>query len=613
MNPRLKPLTAALSIAFLAPSQAAAADYLDPVVVTATRQPVRESQLLSDVTVVERADLEVAGQSTLAEVLSRQPGVQLSVNGSNGATTSLFMRGSNSNQVLVLIDGIRTGSATTGSAAWSRIPVSQIDRIEILRGAASSLYGADAIGGVIQIFTRNGQGPFKLFGEIGGGSYSTFMGNAGFSGSSEGWSYALNVASEYTRGFNSISNPRNSSYNADADGFRQNSVSGKLAYEFVKGHEFGANILHSDGENKYDSGFTRATAARDYRSDQSVASYNAYLRDTFTPYWTSTLRAGQSVDDSRQLEDGRKTSLFKTTQNQYVWQNDFTTGIGNFLVALERLEQNVDGTTAYAVSERTVNSALAGWTGKYEAHHLQANVRIDDNSQFGDKTTGSVAYGYQFTRNWRANVGYGTAFKAPTFNELYFPGFGNPALKPETSHTTEAAVHFETGLHHVSLTAYRNDVDDMIVTVGPVGPNFIFRPENVGKAQIKGATLVYDGRIESFTLMANYDYLDPRNEDTGKLLPRRAKQYGTVAVGQQLSPFEWRAEMQASDYRYDDVANTRKLGGYAIFNLYGAYQLGSGWSVFARINNLFDRDYETAADYATTGLNAFVGLRYTPN
>lgn len=150
------------------------------------------------------------------------------------------------------------------------------------------------------------------------------------------------------------------------------------------------------------------------------------------------------------------------------------------------------------------------------------------------------------------------------------------------------------------------------MTVGPIGPNFIFRPENVGRAQITGATLAYDGRIESFNLMANYDYLDPRNEDTGKLLPRRAKQYGTVAVGQQLAPFEWRVEMQASDYRYDNVANTRKLAGYAIFNLYGAYQLGGGWSAFARINNLFDRDYETAADYATTGLNAFVGLRYTP-
>lgn len=611
MNPRLTPLAAALAVAFLAPAHAQTAS-LDPVVVTATRQPVRESQLLSDVTVIERADIDLAGQSTFTDLLARQPGLQVATNGSNGATTSIFMRGANSNQVLVLIDGMRVGSATSGTAAWSRIPLSQIDRVEILRGPASSLYGSEAIGGVIQIFTRSGEGPARLFGEIGGGSYSTFQANAGFSGAREGWQYALNLATDYTRGFNSIANPRNRAYNADNDGFRQNSLSGRLAYEFVKGHEAGVTVFHSDGENKYDSGFTPRRAALDYRNDQTVSSYSAYLRDAFTSFWTSTVRIGQSIDDSRQLESGARTSTFRTRQNQYVWQNDFSSDFGKFLLAFERLEQNVDGTTAYAVSQRSTNSALAGWTGRYDAHSLQANIRIDDNSQFGGKTTGSAAYGYRFNNNWRANVGYGTAFKAPTFNELYFPAFGNPLLKPEFSRTTEAAIHFESGLQHVSLTAYRSDIDDLIVTVGPLMPGFVYRPENVGQAQIKGATLAYDGQIGSFKLSASYDYLDPRNEDTGKLLPRRTKQYGTAAVGQRIDSFEWRIEMQASDYRYDNVANTTKLPGYAIFNLYGAYNLTSELALFARINNLFDRDYQLAADYATSGVNAFVGLRYSP-
>ena len=612
MNPRLKPLAAAISIALATPAHAQTEANLDPIVVTATRQPVRESQLLSDVTVIERAELQVAGQSTLGEVLSRQPGLQVTTNGGSGTTTSLFMRGANSNQVLVLIDGMRVGSATTGAAAWSRLPLSQIERVEILRGAASSLYGSEAIGGVIQIFTRSGQGPFRPFAEIGGGSYGTFQANGGFSGGTDGWNYALNLARDQTRGFSSISNPRNPSFNPDNDGFEQNSLSGQLAYEFAKGHEVGARILYSDGKNDYDSGFTKVAAARDYRNDQKVTTYNAYLKDAFTSSWTSTLRAGQSIDDSQQFEDARRTSVFKTTLNQYTWQNDFTTGFGNFLLAFERLEQNIDGTTKYAVTERSVNSALGGWTGSFEAHHLQANIRIDDNSQYGDKTTGSAAYGYQFNSNWRANVRYGTAFKAPTFNELYFPGFGNPQLKPESSNTVEGSVHFDRGQHHASITLYRSNVDDLIVTVGPIMPGFIFRPENVGKALIKGATLAYDGRVQDFIVSANYDYLDPRNEDTGKLLPRRAKQYGTIAVGQQLEPFEWRAEMQASDYRYDNVANTTKLAGYAIFNLYGAYRFAPDWSLFARINNLFDRDYATVADYATPGVNAFLGLRYSP-
>jgi vitamin B12 transporter len=263
---------------------------------------------------------------------------------------------------------------------------------------------------------------------------------------------------------------------------------------------------------------------------------------------------------------------------------------------------------------------LLGWRGKFGANSFQANVRNDNNSQFGDKTTGSVAYGYQLTPMWRTNIGYGTAFKAPTFNDLYYPftsygiygSFqGNPNLKPETSRNAEAAVHWESVQQHVSLTVYQNSIDDLISYVtDPV--TFDSTMINVAKAQIKGATLAYNGRVGSFNLGGSYDYLDPRDEDTGKLLPRRAKQYGTLSLGQQDGRYEWRVEMQASDYRYDDASNTNKVSGFALFNVYGAYKIGGNWSAFARINNLFDRNYQLVTDYATPGLNAFAGLRYAP-
>ena len=612
MHPRLTPLAAALSFAFLAPAHAQPDPSLDPIVVTATRQPTRSSELLSDVTVVERKEIDEAGQSTLIEILARQPGLQSATNGAPGAVSSLFVRGTNSNQMVLLIDGIRVSSATTGSPAWSRIPTSQIERIEILRGPASSLYGADAVGGVIQVFTRRGSEGFNAFADVGAGSFDTYRGSAGFTGGSDGWRYALNAATDYSKGFNSTRNPgpRNFNYNADRDGFRQNSITGNLAYTFAKGHEAGVNVFYSDGRNDYDNGPTS-----DPRSDQVVSSYSAYLSDAFTSNWTSTLRAGRSTDDAEDFDmsSGRRLSAFKTSQNQYVWQNDIATGYGNFLAALERLEQDVDSTTAYTVDSRSINSALAGWRAQFAAHRLQANVRVDDNSQFGDKTTGSVAYGYQFSPAWRAHLGYGTAFKAPTFNDLYFPlsfGFrGNPNLKPESSRNAEAAVHWEQGLQHVSLTVYRNDVEDLI-TFATIPGTFDSTMVNISSALLKGATLAYDGRIGDFVLGASYDYLDPTNEDTGKLLPRRAKQYGTLALGQQAGPFEWRAEMQASDYRYDNVANTTRVAGYAIFNLYGSYRFARDWSAYARINNLFDRDYQLVTDYATAGVNAFVGVRY---
>jgi vitamin B12 transporter len=610
MYPRLKPLAALLPLVFATPSQADTpllVASLDPVMVTATRQAMRSSELLSDVTVVEPEELKQAGNSTLGDILSRQPGIEFANSGSNGATGSVFMRGTSAGHTLVLIDGMRVGSASLGQmSSWSRIPASQVERIEILRGPASSLYGSDAIGGVIQIFTRTGKGPFQVNAEAGVGSYSTSTVAAGFSGSQNDWRYSLNASAYRTDGFNSIKNPRNNAYNKDRDSFENQSLSGSLGYALAKGHEVGANFFYSDGESMYDSGTTRAAAARDYRNLLAVSNFSSYLKNAFTGNWTSTLRVGRSTDDSKNTTNGVQNSLFRTDQEQYAWQNDIRTGVGNFLLGIERLDQSVTGTGNFRVTERTIDSALVGWNGNYLAHRLQANLRYDNNSQFGDKTTGSIAYGYRLNSNWRANVGYGTAFKAPSFNDLYFPltfGFqGNPNLLPESSRNREAALHYEAGLHHVSLTWFLNQVDNLI--------SWGTSPVNIGKARIEGATLAYEGQVGSFDLMANYNYLDPRDTATGRQLARRATNYGMAAIGQHLGPWEWRIEQQASDRRFDKDDNLRKLGGYGLTNLYGAYNFGGNWSVFARVNNLFDRDYEVVADFATPGTNAFVGVRY---
>ncbi|MDP3440669.1 MAG: TonB-dependent receptor [Azonexus sp.] len=620
MYPRLKPLAAILSLIFVTPLQAETPTFLaslDPVMVTATRQSMRTSELLSDVSVIESEELAQAAQSTLGDILGRQPGVEFYTSGSNGATGSVFMRGTSSGHTLVLIDGVRAGSATLGQmSSWSRLPVSQIERIEILRGPASSLYGSDAIGGVIQIFTRRGDGPFKPFFEGGVGSYDTSSATGGFSGGQNGWRYALNASVYETRGFNGIKNPKNTAYNEDRDGFKNKSISGNLAYSFAPGHEAGMSVFHSDGENKYDGGFSKTSAARDYRNQLAVSNVSTYLKNALTRDWTSTLRLGQSIDDAENTTDGIRNSLFRTEQNLYSWQNDIKTGFGTFLLGVERLDQRVSGTGNYAAEQRTIDSVLAGWNGNYQAHRLQANFRYDDNSQFGGKTTGSIAYGYRFNPNWRANIGYGTAFKAPSFNDLYYPltygSYGNPNLLPESSRSREAAIHYESGLHHVSLTWFSNDVKNLISWVETPPGSYAYTPSNIGNAQIKGATLAYDGQLSNFNLQANYNYLDPRDSDTGHQLARRAKHFGAASLGQQLGPWEWRAEIVASDSRFDSNANTRKMAGYAVTNLYGAYRFSGDWSVFARVNNLFDRDYELAADFATPGLNAFLGVRYAP-
>ncbi|MEN3371481.1 TonB-dependent receptor [Dechloromonas sp. ZS-1] len=603
---RPTPIATLLSLAFVQVASAEAPS-LNTVQVTATRQAMRANEVLADISVIEREEIEQAGSSTLTELLSRQPGIEMTSSGSYGATSSILMRGTSKGHTLVLVDGIRVGSASSGEmAAWSRLPLNQIDRIEILRGPASSLYGSDAIGGVIQIFTRRGNGPIKFNAEVGAGTYDTQTESFGFSGGQDGWHYAANVGHSQTRGFNSTT-PRSGGYNRDRDSFSNTNFSGSLGYTFAKGHEAGASYYFSDGDSGYDSS-TDKTAI--WRNQLAISTLSTYLKNAITQNWTSTLRLGQSVDETRAMKNGALDSLFKTVQRQYTWQHDFKLPVGNALFALERLDQSVTGTGKYPIEERTIDSLLLGWNGQIGGHHLQVNARNDNSSQFGDKTTGAIAYGYQLTQHWRANAGLGTAFKAPSFSDLYYPltsgRQGNPNLKPESSINQEAAIQYDNGRHRASLTLFQNRVADLISWSG------LNTPINIGEAKIQGATLSYEGKIADYDLSASYSHVDPRDRAMHRLLARRAQNYGSASIGKQLGAWEWRLELQAQGQRFDTDANTRKLAGYALTNVYAAYRFERDWSVFARVNNMFDRNYETAADFTTPGLNAFIGVRYAP-
>ena len=607
MYPHFKHSLLLIGTALALPASAGDTAQLDNLVVTATRQAMRASEILTDVSTIERSDIEAAGHSTLEDILARQPGLEITANGSPGAASNLLIRGSNSSHVLLLIDGVRMGSATSGNISWSRIPASQIERIEIVRGPASSLYGSDAIGGVVQIFTRRGDTPLQLAAEAGTGSYGTQTYSGNISGSNGGWRYALNLSHNKTDGFNS--RPWTATANPDRDGFRNDAVSGQLGYEFAKGHELSLGFFQSEAENQYDGTGILA----DWRSQTREKSGHLSLKNALTDNWRSTLVVAHSTDNAETIKDGIQTAIFKTDQRQYSWQNDIRSRLGSFLLAAERLEQEVDTTTKYALTERSNNSLLAGWTYGISGHRLQANLRQDDNSQFGKKTTGSAAYGYRFSPNWRANASYGTAFKAPTFNDLYYPltaGYvGNPKLQPELAQNREVSLHFETGSQHVSLTWYLNHVNGLIIwpKTGAVR-----MPTNVANARLEGVTLAYEGTAGSFKLQASYDYLDALNSDTGMKLPQRAAHKANAAIGQQLGKWEWRTEVQAAAHRFNDEANTLRMGGYALTNLYGSYHFARDWSVFARVNNLFDRSYVLIDTYATPGRNAFVGIRYSP-
>jgi vitamin B12 transporter len=576
---------------------------LDPIVVTAARTPQRLDELIADVTVIGPDEIARAGAQSLAELLQRQPGVQIVVSGGPGSTSGAFLRGANANQTLVLIDGLRIGSSTTGTAPLEAIPLEQIDHIEILRGPAASLYGADAIGGVIQVFTRNGGGALSANASAGYGTYNTGQYGAGVSGTDGAWRFALQGGYRQSSGFNAIWNPDNFSYNPDRDGYTNGSTSGSLSYNFADEQQVSAQFFYSRLNTQFDAG----VPLFDDRTITTEQTYAVASRNRLTSFWKSTLEAGVSGDNS-DSQTGFGPSDFKTVQRQYLWQNDFTLPVGALSVALVRREERLDSDTDFAVTSRNTNAIVGVYQLHEGPHALQANLRHDESSQYGGQTSGAFSYAYTIVPGLRASASWGTGFKAPTFNDLYFPGFSNPDLQPETARNIEAALRFAGSTLNAGVVAYKNRVRDLIVFQCDATSNCA--PQNVANATLEGITLEFQGVFAETGVKVSADFERPYDDATGNLLPRRARRYAGAEVTQGFGPLQLGAQLAAVSARFDDAADTRRMGGYALVNLTAQYIAATNWTLFAIAGNVFNKNYETAADYNTMGANIFAGVRY---
>ena len=618
MNPRLTLAALAVASLFSIPTFASSQGDEGIVIITATRQATRHSELLSDSSALTRNQLDAAiPLETLGDLLSREGGVQTVTTGAPGSATSVFIRGANSGHTLLLIDGMRVGSATLGEPSLSRLPLSQVERVEILRGPASAMYGSDAIGGVIQVFTRPTAEGVQANASVNAGSYDTYEANAGIVFRNGGISGSLRAGHMKSDGFDSLNDPTNSAANPDKDGYHNNNVTASLAYAFDQNNEIGTSAFYSDGENQYDGAYYDAlfTPHPDYnfRNRNKISGATIFSNNRLTQNWSSKLQLGRSKDDSTNFDGPTSQSEFNTRQDQISWQNDIRLDSQKFLLAIERLDQKVDTTTSYAVAERTIDSFVAGWTGVFASNHrLQANGRFDSNSQFGDKTTGNLGYGYQISDLWRVRSSIGTAFKAPTFNDLYYPDSfgtrGNPNLSPETSRSAEIGINRDTQKGTLAFTLYKTEIKDLI-SWEEYAP-YAWSPTNIGQANIKGLTLNGKQQYGATTVRASYDYLDAVDKATNKQLVLRAKNMATMGVEHIIGDSRLAAEIQGVSPRYNNATNTVKLAGYSLVNLRVEKTLGSGLTLLVKANNVLDKTYEVRDGYATAGRNLFVGLNF---
>ncbi len=613
VSPRVALTTLALALtSTYAAAEASTEPALASVLVTAARTAQPATEVLSDHVILEAEDIRKSGATTIIDLLKKQRSVEVSRNGGPGTNASVFIRGGDSKQTVVLVDGVRIGSSTSGIANWSALPLSLIDRVEIIYGPLATMYGADAIGGVVQVFTKRGSGPASVNAGATVGTDKARSVDASIAGSTASGTYALSVARDQNEGF-SATKPGNFSFNPDDDGYSKNSASGLFELNVSKTLDVGFLFMHSKLDSEYDNG---ASAFEAYGL-QKLTNLAFYATHQVAPSWRVKYQVSRADDKSTNVGSALPsgTSFIDSRQTAYSMQHDVTSGPDLLQVIFERRLEDVDSVSTPGIARRReTNSAAMALTLKRDAHTTSASARLDSSDQYAENFTGGLAYGYRVSPALRLNASAGTSFRAPTFNELYFPNFGVSSNRPEKGKNMEVGGSWRDGANEVTATYYRNRLTDLLVSTSVCPVEVATHPfgcaYNVNSATLSGLTIGARTEVANVALSGSLDFKDPKDETTGKQLVRRARRHASFAADYDLGAWSMGANWQLSGKRFDDTANRNTLAGYGVLNLTAAYRFAPDWSALVRLNNVTDKQYELARTYNTAGREVFVGVRY---
>jgi len=584
------------------------AEDLSQVIVTAQRAEEKLEDSIAAVTLYTREQTRGLQVRSIEELLRAAPGMAVVNSGGPGKLTSFFVRGTESDHLLVLVDGVRIGSATTGAAALQNLPLEQVERIEYVRGPRSGLYGPDAVGGVLQLFTRKGEG---FSASLSGGSFDTRQADASWGfGGERAW-LNLSGSLQSTDGTNACTGSSSEfagcfTEEPDKDAYEYGSFALRGGVKLGSATTLEASYWQTDGEVDFDSSWTN-------HSDVLQRIASATLRQGLGERLALQITAGRAWDESDDFQGGNYMESFDTTRDSASAQLEFTPqGPHSFAFGIDYLDDKVGGTTEYEETSRDNLGLYTRYTGTLAglglaALRLEASLRYDDNSQFGDATTGSAGVAWSFSPGFELLAQYGTAFKAPTFNELYYPFFGNPLLEPEHSQSMELGAQGAAAGLHWRATVFETRIRDL------VGFDANFMPANIDRTKIRGLEASGNYAVGGWLLDASLTLLDPRNESEGpnedNLLPRRPRTSGYLDVERRWSSLAFGARVTAEDARWDDAANTRRVDGYATVDLRAEWEFAESWSVQLRVANVLDEDYETVSYFPQPGRAWYLALR----
>ncbi len=592
---------------------------LDKIVVTATRTPTKASNVIAQTRVIDSEVLKRYQGQTALEVLKRQPGFSIKQDGGMGSSSNFYLRGYDSKRVLILIDGIRYGSMSTGQPALALLPTDQIDRIEILYGASgSSIYGADAMGGVIQIFTKGNdvaQTNFSVTAGVGSNDHYVYGAAAQFANKA-GAKLSLSASRNQTDGISAIKYQTGN--NKDEDGFESNNFAINASVPLTESVSIGATGLFAKSTSEFDD-YTNKPNAEIDQENGAVSAFSQYENDEMTV----RLSVGQSLDKL----DNKVGDAFETKQKQANLLSTYLLPSGQLQAGAEWLKQKVDitdntpdnGNDTYKINDRTIKSGFIGYQLNKDTYDLQANVRYDDNSQFDNETTYSLGYAVRLAPSLRLGTSFATGYRAPSLNDLYIESsyyVPNENLEVEKSNNLEVFIESNNEFQTTRLTGFNSRVDNLINNAYDPA-TFKYQATNIDAAILSGYSFTSDWQLSNVLFGGQYTYTDAEERsgvNKGKQLVYRPEHTGLIYVGYQALDFDVRAEAQYVGKIYNSPDNSTFIDDYTLFNVSGNYYINPNLTLSSRVENLTNEDYTTNEGFGTRynqdGTNFFTSLTY---
>lgn len=596
-------------------------DEIETIVVTGTRIPTTISESLSAVTVLDREEIERYQSSELFELMSRVPSVSFVRNGGRGTPTALSLRGNQGDHSLFLVDGIRIGSATLGSATLALLNTNSIERIEVVRGPKSNLYGADAIGGVVNIFTRQQADPKSLYLKTSIGSNNTAEStlNGGFKNNKHSVTAVINALN--TDGIDNTEST--AGLHGDKDAHRNHSLALNYLYQINATDTWRLTYNQNETETEYDTDCylpSWSTVDCAIYTDAKLTSLSSQVQISLNDRWQTNFQLGRSTDNAVELADNiditttTSGGLFETTKTEATWFNHVKlSDSASVALGLDYQKDKVHSDTVYDQTTRDNKAVFVQYEAEFGAVETNLGLRYDDNQQFGDYTTVSFLAGMDLTESVRLVGSYGEGFKAPTFNDLYYPSYGDPTFVPEQSENYEMGLNAKVGSAYMSLAVFKNQLENLIQYNSAT-----LMTDQTARVEITGLEFSLDTEISGWIVGFTGTVLDPENISNGKLLRRRAERSIAFDADYDFSDVAIGFSLRSQSHSFDDAANLTRLGGYTTAAVRVNYQINDQWSVKAKVDNLSDKQYTTAMDfslgrYRSLGREFMLSVIYTPS